>query len=251
MSTPKPPGAWWAPLREAWQTLAEHNTADTAQLKTQYEATKAETALSYDVRRAKLLAQYHAQGVSEKDLAACIEVGQQYVSRLLIYGRFMAFVCNTPAGVLIPEFRFRRYWTQMVNLKPFKGTPKDSAVIESREAARAAEEHRVFTQIIEWVQAGKPPLARPKAVMAKTPEQLRPENRQWKSNLRKEVNRIYHTEIQPEAKALRSLMRADRSQWAPTVIASRADRLERGMNNLLKSLREHQVIDDHDVADQT
>jgi hypothetical protein len=256
MSTPASPVSkadepWQIRLQEAWRTLEKQQQVDTSQLKSQYEAGKSEAVLAYDVRRAELLAQYHAEGVSQRDIALCIEVSKSQVNRLLRYHRYLSM---SPTGDIIPEGRFRDYWRQMANVKRFTGRlPKDAderaEALRQREALCQQEEQRVFAQIVEWVQAGKPPMPRPKEVKPKTPEQLAAP-KGWKQKIRREVNRIYRVDIQPEVKALSALLRADRSQWAPTMIAGRAQRLERGMDNLLKSLREHQLIEDNEEADQ-
>jgi hypothetical protein len=59
---------------------------------------------------AALLAKYHGDGLTHRDIATEIDISQQQVTRLLRYHRFVALM---PTGIKITEGKFRQYWNQV------------------------------------------------------------------------------------------------------------------------------------------
>jgi hypothetical protein len=59
---------------------------------------------------------FHRSGWTQEKLAKKEGKGQQYVSRLLVFGRFLAVLGNTPIGVNLAEGRFRGFWDRTAHL---------------------------------------------------------------------------------------------------------------------------------------
>jgi hypothetical protein len=208
---------WQHELREKWQAITATHQVDG------------------DKERSQLLADYHAKGYTQQAIGACIPMkngrtmSQTYVDELLRYHRFI-----TAVAVMIPERRFRAYWQQM---------RRDGRKLKGDLAAKAAEEQRIFAQIAAWVQDGKPPYQHPRRVERKPPKAPPRGTKRQQTQVRKEVQQIYRSEIQPEVKVLKALMTGDRREWAPTVIASRAERLDRGVRHLEETLQQYGIIE--------
>jgi hypothetical protein len=79
------------------------------------------TAVEADERRASLLARYEADGLTQREIGACIKLSQKHVDCLLRYRRFLSATCTQ-----IMEGTFRAYWQQV------RDPPSDTRQTEDR-----------------------------------------------------------------------------------------------------------------------
>jgi hypothetical protein len=225
-------------FRTAWEARDQHYRACLVALKSAYEEGRARAALARDAARAALLVEAWAwvqrHGLPQSDVADVLGLSQGRVSQLR---RYYAWLASDPGrGLRLTEGRFRAYWQQLAA----QGSADRPDV-----AGRSSETQRVFATIVALVAQGQPPTARHNAT---TPHRVAPRRtrRRAQHALRKEVSRLYREEIGPEARVLSRLMTVDRVEWAPTVIAARADRLRRGMQHLQEVLKSMQLLEDEE-----
>jgi hypothetical protein len=222
-------------LKREWDAIDADQAARKQQLLTQLQADWQEleahlanqshlSQLDADVRHAGLLGCARASGLTEREIAKAIKLGQQRVRQLLRYYRYLGF---TTAVVKIPEFRFRQYWQQVRDPYSTRGKRKRENV--------DAYEQQVFAAIAAMVEAGKPPLRPAKKVKPKTAQEIRHATDPLKA-LRKEVRQIYYGELKGTLDKLEDLLGRDRSTYAPTVLANYAMSLKRTMGQILKLL---------------
>jgi predicted XRE-type DNA-binding protein len=206
-------------FRTAWEARDKHYRACLVALKSAYEEGIARAALLVEAR-----AWVQRHGLPQSSVADVLGLSQGRVSQLC---RYYAWLASDPGrGLRLTEGRFRAYWQQLA-------------------AQGSADRQRVFATIAARVAQGQPPTARPHAP---TPHRVAPRRtrRRAQPALRKEVSRLYREEIGPEARVLSRLMTVDRVEWAPTVIAARADRLRRGMQHLQEVLKSLQLLEDEE-----
>jgi hypothetical protein len=225
-------------FRTAWEVRDQHYRACLVALKSAYEEGRARAALERDAARAALLVEARAwaqrHGLPQSGVADVLGLSQGRVAQLR---RYYAWLASDPGrGLRLTEGRFRAYWQQLA---------AQGSADRHDGAGRAADQQRVFATIVARVAQGQPPTARSHAP---TPHRVAPRRtrRRAPHALRTAVSRIYREEIGPEVRVLSRLMTVDRVEWAPTVIAARADRLRRGMQHLEEVLKSLQLLEDEE-----
>jgi hypothetical protein len=167
-------------------------------------------------------------GMTHREIAACIGIGQPRVDQLLRYHRFNTFLDGlTTEVVKIPEFRFRQYWQQMSDPQSTRG--------KRTKEYRDQYERRVFLTILEWLEAGKAPLPPHRTPKTPTVEQIFKTKNPLRA-LRKEVERRFDTELAPIVKRAKDFFGRDRSTYVPDFMANAMVDLERWHKNLLQLL---------------
>lgn len=117
------------------------------------KAAKEKAGIRWEQELARL---FHSSGWTQERLAEKEGRGQQYISRLVLFGRFLEF---TPMGVeseklpFLSERRFRGYWNQTT-------TPT------GKRDNQSTHERERFQQVIRLMEATKPDL-----VKDRTPQQ--------------------------------------------------------------------------------
>jgi hypothetical protein len=218
-------------LKDAWENLGQTERA---------------SAVDLDVKRATLLAEELEEEaregkVTEKELAEWTGISQQRIAQLLRYQRFLhcCQVNTTTVVSEITEGRFRQYWQQMSDpqtMRSFRCNPRHEVTYAKKQAEQAAYERRVFVAILEWLEAGKEPLKRPKRQAPPTVEEMF-KKKNPVTALRKEVNRRFTDEFKPMAATLREYLGRDRASYTPNLMANAAIALtkwERAFEELLK-----------------
>jgi hypothetical protein len=225
--------------REALEAQEKHYQECLVALKGTFDDGQERAMVARDETRARLVAEAmteaHSYGLSSQAVVApLLGLSQPRLSQILRYHEFRQ--SEAGAGLLLADNRFQTYWRQLATEE--RGGRRDPPW-------GAEEKPRLFARIAALVEHGHATPAR-KPRRRRSASQGRGGYRARKSAIRKEVGRIYREEIHPEALALSRLLTADRWAWAPTIIASRADRLRRGMRHLEEALRSMQLIDDEE-----
>lgn len=218
--------------QRVWRELEQQHAGDTAKI---------------DQGKGQELAEAEAEGFTQREMQEGFGIAKSYIEKLLRYYRFTCFVSQMATIVAIPpEGRFRDYWHSTKRLmgvkvpSPSQGRlPKDPekarAALEARYAKRQAEEERIFLEIKRQVEQGNPPtkLGPPPKKAPVTKDQLSEANRQYRSNARKEVQRIITT-IRPEVQEMLALcVNADHKlKWTPGLMKHHAEQLTNALKEL-------------------
>jgi len=183
----------------------------------QLQTNERDTGIKEDESRAELLARYSGKGMHQKEIGEAVGTTQNYVSKLLRYHRF----CNTTV-LQIPEGRFRAYWEQIADRQALKGKRTPEFI--------AAYEAKVFASISEMIESGKAPQRtkrKPKQVQAKDIKSIK--------QVKKAARQVYDR-LKPTLTKLQGLLHCDRSTFAPAIIGSYAQELDREIKELFKLL---------------
>lgn len=172
-----------------------------------------------DVDRAELIRRYREEeGLTQRQIADGLGLGQQHISCLLLYGRYIASTADSRTR--ISESLFRQYWKQVSDPRMTKGRRK---IDTEYEAA-------CFADIRKLVEAGKPPSKK-----RKREKPLQARDIKGVAEVHKAARRVY-SELQPELKRLKRLLNADRSTYAPALLAQSAVVIDRKIRELFKVL---------------
>jgi hypothetical protein len=181
-----------------------------------------------DVRRSGVLACGVAEALTMRELAKTAKLTPGYISFLLKYHRFNSLYTTV---YKIPEARFRAYWHQIRD--PYFTKRKGKEVEDY--------EQKVFADIAAMIEAGTPPVPKPKAGGGTVPAkgQRHATRREAKALLvlKQQQVREAYTMIEEDIKALIELSGADRSRWSPEWLANHARRLRQGFMLLQKALK--------------
>jgi hypothetical protein len=171
-----------------------------------------------DVDRAKLIDRYrNEEGLTQKQIGECVGLGQQHVSYLLVYHRFMF---NTSTGrIEITERTFRAYWKQIADPKMTRG----------RKGIDPEYEATCFDDIRKLVEAGTPPLKQAKKEKLLDPAEMK----KGMTTFLRDVKKFYRKKIHPQVERLKRLRGCDRSTYAPALLADVGEAIEEAMNELL------------------
>lgn len=173
-----------------------------------------------DVDRAGLIARYRdEEELTQKQIAESLDLGQQTISQLLIYGRYIASTAT--GGTRISERRFRDYWKQIADPKLTRG----------RREVDADYEALCFADIRALVKAGTPPQKR-----SKRPKDVTADDIRSVKDVLRAARKVYNGALRTELKKLKQLLGADRSTYAPTLLADAATIIEREIKKLFHAL---------------
>jgi len=224
MSTPATAEAvsedWQARLHAEWQALESKRRHDNA---------------DDDQARAALLTTYHAAGKTARQIEACIHLSDGRIGQLLCYQRWLDWLSSTMVELKIPERQFRAYYHQV----------RDPRMTWGKRRVNRDYEDQVFARIMDLIKAGQPPMkpgTPAKVVTVDPPEPhqppavpLRPElTPAQRVRARKEVHEVEQlcAAMYPDLKVFARLMKGNGREWAPTVIAWRAERITQSLKAL-------------------
>jgi hypothetical protein len=179
-----------------------------------------------DQRRAILLGEYYARGLSLNRLASSIDKPVKDVKSYLRYYRFISSTDKTITSNISKQI-FHEYWLQVVDPQDMKNRSKLSVV----------DEQGYFKFIERLVGKGEAPikvtkkLAPPDVSTLKTVKQIRIE-----------LRRRYKEDIKTQLDWLKSLLGTDRSLYSPNGIAAAAYKLDEAFKGLEQFLAEIGVV---------
>jgi hypothetical protein len=191
-------------LKKDWQDLAARSQV---------------SEVGLDVDRAELLARYRAEGLTQQQAAECLGLPQSHISRLLLFGRYVASI---PAGhTRISERRFRAYWRQIA----------DPRVTRGRRETDAEYEALCFSDIRKLVDADTPPQRAPRKARP-----VKPADVKTIDDVRKLARRVFREKLRPQLARLKRLRGCDRATYAPSLLADVGEAIEREITELFTLL---------------
>lgn len=118
------------------------NRMEDAELKSRFEEIRDRKR---DPDWARLFAEARMRGRTQEEIAQVVGLGQQRISRLLIFADWIGWLENTPAGVNVEfrlhevtEFKFRQFWNRHSELKGRENERRravlDDLIYHQREA---------------------------------------------------------------------------------------------------------------------